>query len=126
MHSIELVEFYLGPSSSVFGPLSARILAVNTRIQTQDILRDAPSVLFDVLCCIQPIAYGCRRSEEEPAHVLQFTRFIYQYVCIFVNLSKLSEYLLFIHVNCFVFSSPSLPFSICSFSPWTHTLSFEL
>ena len=25
-----------------------------------------PSVFFDVLCSIQPIVYGCRRSEEEP------------------------------------------------------------
>ena len=28
-----------------------------------------PSVFFDVLCSIQPIVYGCRRSEEEPIYV---------------------------------------------------------
>ena len=41
VHSIELIEFYLGPPCSMFGPLSERIVAGNTRIQTQDILRNS-------------------------------------------------------------------------------------
>ena len=46
VHSIELVEFYLGPPCSMFGPLSERIVAGNTQIQAHDILR--AGYLFEV------------------------------------------------------------------------------
>ena len=38
VHSIEFVEFYLGPPCSMFGFLSERIVAGNMRIQVQNIL----------------------------------------------------------------------------------------
>ena len=52
MHSIELVEFYVGPPYSIFDPLSERMVAEKTRIHAQDIQSRLFSSVFLKNTCV--------------------------------------------------------------------------
>ena len=50
VHSIEVVELYLGAPCSMFAPLTKRIVAEITPIKTQDILRSLCVLADSILC----------------------------------------------------------------------------